>query len=300
MKKLIFLLPVILIVLSSVTQTDKKPSLKKANKVLSNFCAFIPSGNALVENDTLSVSSFYMSKTEITNFQYLEFLWHLKESGDEEAYRIAVVDSLKWRTVGIHSGFDTMLEYYHKHPAYRDYPVVNISREAAELYCEWLSAMYDSISGGELQLKFRIPTRAEWIRAARGDRHRATYSWKGPFVMNENGLLQANFIRNGAECIRRNPETGKLEYISTNYYFEEPDNLSSFVIAPAESYWPNQFGLFNMNGNVSEMISDGDFVVGGDWLSPGYDIRNESIRDFKEPSPTSGFRVVATFMEKKE
>jgi formylglycine-generating enzyme required for sulfatase activity len=69
---------------------------------------------------------------------------------------------------------------------------------------------------------------------------------------------------------------------------------SADLTAPAESYSPNGYGLYNMNGNVAEMISDGDFAVGGSWNSPGYDIRNQSIKKFKGAHPTVGFRIVAT------
>ena len=69
------------------------------------------------------------------------------------------------------------------------------------------------------------------------------------------------------------------------------------VLAPSKSYWPNDFGIYNMNGNASEMISDGEFVVGGDWRSPGYDIRNESIKAYNGPSPEIGFRIVASYIQ---
>lgn len=61
-------------------------------------------------------------------------------------------------------------------------------------------------------------------------------------------------------------------------------------------YQPNEFGFYNMNGKVSEMISDGDFAVGVDWLSTGYSVQNESVKNFKEAHPTVGFRVVASHL----
>ena len=69
-----------------------------------------------------------------------------------------------------------------------------------------------------------------------------------------------------------------------------------FIIAKAESYYPNEFGFYNLNGNVSEMISDSEKAVGGDWTCPGYDVRIESEKEFKEAHPTVGFRVVATYL----
>ncbi|MDG1331420.1 MAG: SUMF1/EgtB/PvdO family nonheme iron enzyme [Crocinitomicaceae bacterium] len=273
--------------------TSKKTGIKLAKKTLDNFCEFIPSGNSVVEGDTVSVQSFYMSSSEISNLQYQEFLDDLLRKGELGKYNIAKVDSTGWTRDNNLIYVESMQNYYHKHPAYDNYPVVNISKAGAELYCEWLTEVYDSLSNGEMKLKFRLPLRSEWIRAASGDLLGATYSWGGPYLRNNKGCMLANFLKMGSENIRRNPETGEMEVIRTGY-------LSSFdhtdITAPTKSYFQNDYGLYNMNGNVSEMIADGDFAVGGDWYSPGYDIRNESIKEFNRPEPTVGFRVVTTFL----
>lgn len=296
MKKLFILSVILSGTLLISFSTAKKPSGKSAMKILQGFCEFVPSGNAVYDGDTVSVQSFYMSKTEITNLQYLEFLTYLKKEGRMEDYKLAQIDSTGWnRKLAFGEAF---VEHYHRHPAYREYPVVNITKKGAEMYCDWLTEVYDSISGGELRLKFRIPTRAEYLRAARGTNHQYRYTWGGPFIRNSKGDYLANFIQIDASDIRRNPQSGELEV----YIHREPSYPildDAYTTAPAESYWPNEFGFYNMNGNVSEMISDGDFAVGGDWHSPGYDIRCESIKSFSEPDPMTGFRVVASYMESK-
>ena len=76
--------------------TSKKTGIKLAKKTLEGFCEFIPSGNSVVEGDTTSVQSFEMSSSEITNFQYQEFLDHLLRKGELEKYNIAKVDSTGW------------------------------------------------------------------------------------------------------------------------------------------------------------------------------------------------------------
>ena len=277
-----------------------KPSFKLAFKSLEGFCNYVPSGTAVIENDTMMVQSFYMSN-EITNLQYTKFLEYLETEGRTEDLAIAMVDSNAWNTSFPNAFYKPMGRFYHSHPAYFNYPVVNISKQGAELFCEYLNTYYDSLSGGELRLKFRIPTRAEYIRAARGINHSQIYSWTGSTLYRTEGKcvfigqVQANCIRNGAECITRNQETGKLEFIAADYPPEDLVSDGTFIIAPSKSYWPNDFGFYNINGNVAEMISDGPYAVGGDWQSPGYDIRNESIKSFDKPHPTIGFRVVATY-----
>jgi formylglycine-generating enzyme required for sulfatase activity len=220
----------------------------------------------------------------------------LKKKGELEKLQIANIDSMLWNTSfgWENNGFK---DYYHNHPAYNDYPVVNITKEAAELYCEWLTEKYRVASGGELSLKFRIPTRAEWMRAARGNDHSNVYSWEGPYLRNDKGTVMANHLQIGTQNLTRNAESGEIELVEKSQRIY-PTILQSQadVTAPARSYWPNQFGFYNMNGNVAEMISDGDQAVGGDWHSPGFDIRNESVKEFKEAHPTVGFRVVTSHL----
>lgn len=289
MKKILFISALFFLCLSFGFK--KKPSLKSGQKFLESRCVYIPSGNAVVEGDTTSVQAFYMSQTEVTNFQYREFLNDLKRRGEMEKYKKAELDTAKW--VEMVKRAEPYMKHYHSHPAYNSYPVVNVPREGAKLYCEWLSEKCDSLSGGELKLTFRVPKREEWIRGARGDKHYAVYAWGGPYVRNNKGYILANFVRFGSEHITWNAE--KEEYEVVRFPIGGIREYAD-VTAPAQSFWPNDFGLYNMNGNVSEMIDNGNWVVGGDWRSPGYDIRNESKKEVDGPHPTVGFRVVATYL----
>ncbi len=282
----------LLFVTLSIQKQKHSKTYKHALKVLEGFCAFIPSGNALVGRDTISVQSFYMSKTEISNFNYQEFLSALKRQGRIEDLKNAAIDTSLWN---MPSGLDNkMKDYYHSHPAYRDYPVVNITKKGAELYCNWLTEMYDSLSGGEMKIKFRLPTEAEFIRAARGDHHMRRYPWGGPNLQNTQGQVLCNFLRLDATNIART-ENGFEVKLIPNLAMSE--NVYNDILAPAKSYWPNEFGLYNMSGNVAEMLGDRDEVIGGDWRSPGYDVRIESKRPYKTAEPSTGFRVVATVIK---
>lgn len=265
-------------------------------KTLNGFCNYVPSGKAVVNGDTSTVQSFYMSAGEITNIQYNEFLFDLKRNGELAKLKIASIDTVNWINK---SGYGaSYADYYHRHPAYEDYPVVNVTKEGAELFCSWLSKKYEELSNGELKITFRIPTHAEWMRAARGSNHYATYTWGGPYLRGSKGNLLANFMAFGSENITQNPNNGKLEVVNVPNLSRYGDNAD--VTAPVLSYYPNEFGMYNMNGNVAEMVSDGAIAVGGGWRSPGYDIRNESSVAFNEPDPTVGFRVVATYSSTKK
>jgi len=85
----------------------------------------------------VTVSSFYMDQTEIRNIDYREYLhWITKVFVDyPEIYARAVPDTLVWRS---RLGFnEPYVEYYFRHPAYHDYPVVGVSWSQASEFCIW-------------------------------------------------------------------------------------------------------------------------------------------------------------------
>ena len=77
-------------------------------------------------------------------------------------------------------------------------------------------------------------------------------------------------------------------------YYSETGSVD--IVAPSESYWPNEYGIYNLNGNVAEMIAEDGIAVGGSWQNTGYDVRIESKNTYTNPNPLTGFRVVMTFI----
>ncbi|MCW8939856.1 MAG: SUMF1/EgtB/PvdO family nonheme iron enzyme, partial [Flavobacteriales bacterium] len=87
---------------------------------------------------TVSISSFYMDETEVSNFAYLEYLYWLDRvfSLDyPEVYKKAVPDTLVWRSKLAYN--EPYVEYYLRHPSYRDYPVVGVNWLQANDFCAW-------------------------------------------------------------------------------------------------------------------------------------------------------------------
>ena len=76
---------------------------------------------------TVTVSSFYMDETEVKNVDYREYLYWLRRVYKDypEVRRRALPDTLVWRSP---MGFnDPYVQYYFRHPAYNNYPVVGVS-----------------------------------------------------------------------------------------------------------------------------------------------------------------------------
>ena len=88
--KILYLITVF-VLLSAFSQNYKRP-----NKMPKDF-VFIPMGTYILDSNKISVQAFYISKTEVTNKQYREFLSDLKAKRDFDAYKIAMPDTNKWQ-----------------------------------------------------------------------------------------------------------------------------------------------------------------------------------------------------------
>lgn len=247
-------------------------------KAMAKSLTFVPSGRVVLGKDTTTVQAFYISKTEVSNQEYRIFLADLKANNRMEEYNIALPDTSKWFQLMKSQAYQ---DYYFSHPAYSSYPVVNVSYEGAILYCKWFTERINTRSKIQYE-QFRLPTQSEFVRACRGDNHSAQYAWGHNAITNEKNQVLCNFI---------------AEPNSVSYAGSLDDNAD--ILAPVKSYWPNAFGLYNLNGNASEMLSEKGKSAGGSWKNKAAFVKNESIDTYENSSPMLGFRLVSTFVRKK-
>ena len=138
----------------------------------------------------VTMHAFWMDKIEVTNAMYADCV---QAGGCNLPYAFKT---------------DTRQSYFNN-PEFVDFPVVYVSWGEADAYCKWAGR--------------RLPTEAEWERAARGDDFRV-YPW---------GDDRAN-----------------ASYANFNYYFGDTNRVGSY---PAGA---SPFGVLDMAGNVAEWVND--------------------------------------------
>lgn len=255
----------------------------------------------------VTVSSFYMDETEVSNLDYLEYVYWLSRVYGEDYPQVvykALPDTLVWRDRLSYN--EPLVELYFRHPSYHDYPVVGVSWVQANEYANWrtdrvnelllikagildfdpdqsnennfnteayLAGQYEGLvrkgkadldpsgSGirtvrfedGILLPKYRLPTEAEWEYAALGlvgntknERiaERRVYPWNGDGLRTDHRRYMGSFVANF--------KRGSGDYMGVAGSL----NDGAAIPAPVASYWPNDYGLYNMAGNVSEWVLD--------------------------------------------
>tara|TARA_Y100000994_G_scaffold234117_1_gene222706 strand:+ start:1096 stop:2310 length:1215 start_codon:yes stop_codon:yes gene_type:complete len=219
---------------------------------------------------TVTVQSFFLDQTEIANIHWLEYLHYIQRDSSETYFQSALPDTTVWEK---ELAFNTpYVSNYLRYPGFRYYPVVGVSWNQAVDYCRWRTEAVNKqrameyygedyidgdippIESGIYLPEFRLPTEAEWEYAAYGQvgdqwldenqTQRRLYPWDGRTIRSSKrgsvGKFQANFKR------------GRGDYAGIAGAL----NDAGFVTMNIYEYAPNDFGLYNMAGNVNEWVFD--------------------------------------------
>jgi formylglycine-generating enzyme required for sulfatase activity len=247
-----------------------------------------------VEKDTLSLQAFKMLDHEVTNLEYRTFLTDI-ETKEPELLSKLQIDKEGWVKRFPEGYVKPMDKLYYTHEAYNDYPVVNISQFAAKEYCKWLTSKLNENKSKEEQIIVRLPKRSEFIRAGAGSNYNYQYAWGNNYLTNSEGKFLCNFTRIPYANMSRG-ENGKLIIKNGR---PELDHMSdgTMYMAKVKSYYPSEFELYNLNGNVAEWLEEDNIAAGGSWYDFGYDVRLQSTKRVEGSSPEVGFRPVFTVVE---
>ncbi|PJB59018.1 MAG: gliding motility lipoprotein GldJ [Bacteroidetes bacterium CG_4_9_14_3_um_filter_41_19] len=255
----------------------------------------------------VTVSSFYIDQTEVSNIAYLEYIFWLNRVYGQSyplVVQNALPDTLVWRDRLAYN--EPLVQTYFRHPSYQNYPVVGVSWVQANDFASWrsdrvnegllidagildfdpdqvdennfntdayLAGQYEGLvkegkkdldpngtgvrnvrfEDGLLLPNYRLPTEAEWEYAALGlvgntlyNRvvERRQYPWNGSGIRTDETKYYGSFVANFK--------------IGSGDYMGVAGNLNDGASIPASvgSYWPNDYGIYNMAGNVSEWVLD--------------------------------------------
>ena len=239
---------------------------------------------------TVTVQSFYMDETEIANVHYLEYLYAIQKDSSQEFYESAMPDTTVWAAEM--SFNDNYVQQYLRYPGFRYFPVVGVSWIQANDYCSWRTVAVNNdlankangkgskkgvakgkskgetatknavtstggrptIESGNVLPDYRLPTEAEWEYAAKAligtqyldenQSNQRIYPWDGPSMRKDRGRHKGEMLANF--------KRGRGDYAGI------AGKLNDGSITPQEiySYPANDFGLYNMAGNVNEWVYD--------------------------------------------
>jgi formylglycine-generating enzyme required for sulfatase activity len=249
---------------------------------------FHPDG---VAKDPVNITTrgFYLSDIEVSNGMYLTYLNELQAT-DAAAYLKALPDTNAWMSNMMYA--EPYRDYYLRHPAYRDYPVVGVTHSQAKAYCSWLTRKVLELKDPEYaNSHFDLPSENEWICAASGGKEFNYFPWDGNSMMSREGKWLANFQPVDQSTARRDDDTTR-NHTYTVYggqYFMD----GAFITTSVHSYHANLNGLYNMAGNVEEMVNEEGVSKGGSWSDTGYYLRI-GVSESYAPGSVSverGFRV---------
>ena len=254
----------------------KKQILSLALLLVIILMAFVPKDKTKPDDAGFSIKeidksvakisdSLYAGKYEVSNILYRYWGYDLKTNNKTEAYKIYLPDTLIWKNPSYYD--EPLVELYFRHPAYEYYPVVNISHEAAVLYCEWLTNKYNADPKRKFRkVLFRLPTEKEWETAARaGAPDNYSFPWGNSLVQNNKKMCNYDVV--GDECIAYDTITKKyiikpVARIASEADFDRWTENDGMPL-PVDAYTPNKSGLYNVCGNVAEMVKENGIACGG-------------------------------------
>lgn len=289
-----------------LTEKEIKLNNKRKKKFIGKIGAFddkrqalFNSGEFNINDELIAVDQFLIEKNEVTNLEYHIFLFDLLIQNRRAEFRIAEPRQELWTEL-LGDSMAYLRDNYFSSEEYNYYPVVNVSRKGAEMYCEWLTTEVEKIFQDDLKSysgTYRIPSKNEWLYAATEKGTLTTnYPWGSNSTYNEWCFL-ANYKLDLSEIDQLECEDSKnaRNALTTAGYTIG----KRFVTVSIKSYNPSQSGLYNLCGNVAEMILDENKpgTIGGGWMNTKEQLKfnvDDPHAGLTEAHPNIGFRVIRT------
>ena len=267
-------------------------------------------------------SNYFADKTELRNIDWREYQYWVMRVFGKVKHNETLLDSLCWQKYSNSFPFLTNLVnfhwYYHEHPAYHYHPLVGVSYEQAVEYCKWrtdrvfegiliekgiISVNFDQVSksyfsienyfnGKYLNIKpdfsipyveFRLPTKTEWEQLAYGGLD---------FVGNPYGIdFSKKYIQ---EDLTKDSILFRYFHLTPKTLKVKSDTNTLVAIPPMmNKTLKNNFGLYSMHDNVSELVYEKGIFKGGSFNSKMEDSQIYKDFEYEGSNAWLGFRCVA-------
>lgn len=175
--------------------------------------------------------------TNVYNAQAVEERFVNRRSFIQRNRILVYPDTLVWVGDFSYSYNEPFAASYFTSPSFDEYPVVGVTWMQATAFCIWRTNLMNSwlvSQGNALVTDYKLPTEAEWEYAARGGLEQMMYPWGGYYPRDSYGCFLANFKTNRGD------------------YTKDGATYTSKVM----TYSPNDYGLYDMAGNVAEWTRD--------------------------------------------
>lgn len=266
----------------------------------------IPAYKTIHAGEPVVLDGFAIRNVGITNLEYKAFLADLLAQNRRDDYLLCVVHEDNWTKQGCRG----LANDYFQDKTYNDFPVVNVSYEAAKLFCKWLedeTGAYILQTNPKLKtLRIRLPYDEEWVFAAREGYAKIAFEKGYNTIYDESvGLVNRSFT-NRVELVKKHAERVDTlyNYYATNRYGWTEKEMTDFFATgldyynrePADTIYAERMKVLGKFGHVSEMVPQKNnnklWLSGLSWKSKAEYQKLEQEFKTEGSSPFVGFRII--------